>query len=232
MANTPLDERRFTDQEVRKILKKAVEHGSSRAVANREGLSLSDLKAIGEEVGIDPARLEDAARTVALGGGDRRRQILGGPTLLNCERKVQGDFDPEDTAEILSVIRRTMGSQGEAGEIHGSLEWRATGDSGERCVSISSRDGTTTIRGSANLSNAAALTYLPVGILGAIGSLVGLVEFAKSGSEAGLVVFFAVLPVLYAILRTVFGRVSASASAKLQRVVDELARLTEGGGSC
>jgi len=231
MANTPLDERKFTDREVREILKKAVEHAPSRALANREGLSLSDLKAIGEEVGIDPARLEDAARTVALGGQDRRKQILGGPTLLNCEHKVQGEFDPEDTAEILSVIRRIMGRQGEAGEIHGSLEWRATGDSGERYVSIASRDGTTTIRSSTNLSNTAILTYLPVGILGAIGSLVGLVEFAKSGSEVGLVVFFAVLPV-YAILRTIFSRVSASESAKLQRVVDELARLTGGGEEC
>ena len=62
MADTPIDERKFTDREVREILKKAVERGPSGALAKSEGLSLTELKSIGEEVGIEPARLEDAAR--------------------------------------------------------------------------------------------------------------------------------------------------------------------------
>ncbi len=240
MANTPIDERRFTDEEVHEILKKAVEKAPARALAKSEGVSLAELKVIGEEVGIDPARLEAAARTVTLGVGERPNRILGGPTILNFERKVEGEFDPEDTPEILSIIRRTMGQQGKVEKIHGSLEWRASaeappwspdGAADTRYVTISSRDGITTIFSSCNLSPAAAATYLPVGLAGLMTSFVGLVKFAKSGSEVALIVglsALAALPLLYPILRTIFGRISRSESAKLQQMMDELARLAEG----
>lgn len=230
MADTPIDERKFTDQEVREILKKAVERAPSRALMKSEGLSLAELKTIGEEVGIDPARLEDAARAVTLGGGKRTNRILGAPTVLNFERKVEREFDPDDTHEILSLIRRTMGQQGEVSEVHGALEWSAKGEIGERYVTLSPRDGTTAIHSSSNLSNAAILTYLPTGILGFFVSIAGLAKFAKSGSEVGLILFFAIIPILYPILRTIFSKISRAESAKLHQVVDELARLTEGSG--
>jgi len=228
MAQTPIDDRKFTDEEVREILKRAVEKAPSRALAKREGLSLADLKSIGEEVGIDPGRLEDAARAVALGDRNRPNKLLGAPTVLNFERKVEVEFDPDDTPDILSIIRQTMGQQGEVDEIHGSLEWKAKGESGERSVTLSPRDGTTTITSSANLMNAAVLTYLPPGAMGFVTSFVGLIKFVQDGSQAGLIVFLAVFPILYPILRTIFSKISASESAKLQQVVDELARLTKG----
>lgn len=230
MADTPIDERLFTDQEVGEILKRAVEHVPSQALGKRDGLSLAELKAIGVEVGIDPVRLDDAARAVALEAGSRPNRLVGAPTVLNFERKVAGELAPDDTPEVLALIRQTMGVQGEAVEIHGSLEWRAMGELGERSVTISSRDGATTIRSAANLSNAATLTYLPAGVVGAIISILGLITFAKKGSDIGLIVFLFVLPALYPILRTVFSNISRSESAKLQRVVDELARLTRGPG--
>ena len=228
MADFPTDERRFSDQEVREILKRAVERAPSRALVKNEGLSLSELKAIGAEVGIDPDRLEDAARAVAAKGIQRPHRLLGAPTNLNFERKAVGTIDPDDAPEVLAVIRRTMGQQGDAAEIRGSLEWSTKGDSGERFVTVTSRDGTTTIQASANLTNAAVLTYLPVGILGILSSIVGLAKFFQDGAVAGLVVFLVVIPTLYVVLRTILGRYVGSTSAKLEKVVDELARLTEG----
>jgi hypothetical protein len=227
MTGGAIEERRFTDREVREILKRAVE-APSRGLIKSEGLSLAELQAIGEEVGIDPARVEDAARAVESRGVDRSGRLLGAPTVLNYERRISGSLAPEDTPEVLSVIRRTMGRQGEVNDVHGSLEWSAKGDSGERYVTLSSRDGTATIRGSANLTNAAVLTYLPAGIIGLITSIVGVVALAESGDLLGLVVSLAVLPVLYLVLRAVFRTVVGRDSARLQRTVDELARLAEG----
>ena len=228
MADTPLDERRFTDKEVHQILKKAVEKAPSRALGKSEGLSLAELKAIGGEVGIDPARLEDAARAITLGGGERPNRLLGGHTVLNFERKVEGEFDPRDTTEVISRIRRVMGRQGKVNEVYGSLEWSDKGESGERSVTLSSRDGTTTIRSSANLTQAAVVTFLPAGVVGFVMTFAGLARFLKSGSEVALVLGLTVLPILYQIARAIFGKLSRSESAKLQQVVDELARLTEG----
>ncbi len=141
MANTPLDKRRFTDEEVRAILEKAVEHAPAKALVKSEGVSLADLKTIGEEVGIDPARLEDAARAVARESRKRPNKLIGAPTVLTAEKRVTGEFASEDTTEMLSIIRRNIGHRGEIHDVQGTLEWEATSDLGERYVTVSSRDG-------------------------------------------------------------------------------------------
>ncbi len=230
MPDTPIDERRFTEREVREILKRAVEKVPSRALTNSEGLSLAALQAIGEEVGIDPARIEGAARSLVHGSGRDTNTLLGAPRILHVERKVAGTLTPDDTADILSRIRRIMGRRGEANEIHGTLEWTATGESGERSVTLSSRDGTTTIQSSANLTSAALGIYLPAGMMGFIASFAGLAKFIKSGTEFGLVLALVTLPVLWPVLRSIFRRISRSEAAKAQQMVEELANLIERRG--
>ena len=136
MAETPVDERKFTDEEVREILKEAVKKAPSRALAKSEGLSLAELKSIGAEVGIDPSRLEDAARTITLRKSNQPNRFLGGPTILNFERKVAGEFDPDDTPEILSVIRRSMGQQGEVEEIRGLVHHLIRGSGGGQLAGL------------------------------------------------------------------------------------------------
>ncbi|MBT8397066.1 MAG: hypothetical protein HKO65_05865 [Gemmatimonadetes bacterium] len=227
MPETPLEGRKFTDEEVRKILKKAVERTSSKSLVKTEGLSLEELISIAGEVGIDPTRVEDAARAVVLGEGNKPNRILGGPLHLDFERKVEGELDPKDTPEILSLVRRTMGTQGEVDEIHGSLEWRAKGDSGERYVTVSPRDGTITIRGSANLTNGAVVTFLPAGIIGTVLSVGAFAAAANNASAFGMILGLGLLPTIYTALRTVFRKISSKESMKLQRVVDELGRLVE-----
>ena len=230
MSNTPMDERKFTDREVREILKKAVERTPSRALTRSEGLSLAELKSIAQEVGIDPARLEEAARSVVLTGGNPPNRFVGSPTVLTFDRKVQGEIGPQHTPEILARIRRIMGQHGEVDEIHGSLEWSSKGESGERFVTISSRDGTTTIQSSANLHQAAVVTFLPAGILGTVATTVGFIVAADSGNPLGMLFGLSVLPALYPFLRSIFRKVTQKETAKLQQVVEELGRLTEGPG--
>ena len=127
MAEPPIDQRRFTDREVREILKRAVENEPSGPLPTSRGFSLAELKAIGKDVGIDPARLEDAARAVAQNQEPGFSPIVGIPTVLRYERTVEGELDSTRTATMLSVIRRVMGHHGEASAVSGSLEWRTKG---------------------------------------------------------------------------------------------------------
>jgi hypothetical protein len=230
LDDQPIRERRFTDAEVRAILKRAADEAPGRSLMRPEGLTLAELKSIGAEVGLDAARLEEAARAVVEGRSNRPNRLLGGPTVVTFERRVEGEISEEETPEVLSVIRRNLGRQGKVTEIHGSLEWSDRSDSGERYVTLSSRDGMTTVTGSANLTNMAVLTYLPVGVMGLFTSLIGLIKYLKDGSELGLVLFFAVVPALYLILRTILGRLTRSESLKIERAVDELVRLMETSG--
>jgi hypothetical protein len=221
-----IDERRFNDQEVRDILKRAVERPPSQALVQGDGLSLAQLKAVGQEVGIDPASIEEAARVVTTARGGRAQHVLGAPLAFHLERTVSGELRPRDAPEILSLIRRTMGRHGDADQIHDSLEWTSKGDAGSRLITVASRDGRTTIRASANLTPLAVVTYLPAGLLGLFASALGI-GAAEAGSAVGLMGLAAV-PVLYASVRAILARFWRSESSKLQRVVDELAQMAEG----
>jgi hypothetical protein len=227
VTDNPLDDRKFTDGEVREILKRAVESTPSKALRKMDGHSLADLKAIGAEVGIDPIRLEEAARAVALAGTNRSHPIWGAPTTLHFERSVQGEMDPHDAPDALSVIRRITGHHGEVNVIQESLEWSARTDLVNRYVTLSPRNGKTTIRASANLSNAVVIGYLPLGLMGLIVSVASLIEFVQDGGVVPLVVALTVLPILLPTIRALLGKLARSETAKLHGLVDELARLTE-----
>jgi hypothetical protein len=225
MAGESMDERTFTEKEVGEILRRAVED-PSRALVPREGVTLAELRSIGVEVGIDPSRIDEAARSLTLGVATPLDRVLGGPTIVGCERKVPGVVSAEDAPSILAAIRSATGLQGEMREIPGALEWSAEGEAGERRITISSRGGETTIHATANLVKGATVTYLPVGLVASFASLIGLLVFFNEGSESALALLL-LLPILYPILRTIWSRISGSESAKLQRAVDDVAGLVE-----
>ena len=161
------------------------------------------------------------------------RPSLGKTSLvLNFARKVKGELDPADVPEVLTLIRKTMGQQGEAEEIMGSLEWSSKGEAGERYVTLSSKDGTTSITSSANLTQLAIVSYLPAGIVGAIVSLVGFLTSANAGNPLMMILSLLAIPAVLTVIRILLGKVGASESAKLQKVVDDLARLVGNPGDC
>ena len=123
-----------------------------------------------------------------------------------------------------------MGQQGEAGDFHGSLEWKSSGETGERCIVVSSRDGFTTIRGSANLSQAAVVAYTVAGAIGLVASVIAFKSAADSGSAVGLVALLVLFATLFWVLRGGLRRLNRSESLKLQTTVDELVRLTGQSG--
>ena len=83
---------------------------------------------------------------------------------MNLERRVEGELVEEDTPEVLSLIRRTMGQQGEVNEVHGSLEWSAKGEGGERLVTLSSRSDLSRIApGFRDFCDDALAFYVPAG---------------------------------------------------------------------
>ncbi len=227
MADTPIDDRRFTDTEVREILKRAVQHAPSRSLSKREGLSLAELRAIAGEAGIDPRRIEEAARDVALRRGAPENPLIGAPLQLQFERTVEGVIAPEDAPRVLSLIRDTTGLQGEVADIRGSLEWSARGDFVERHVSVWSRDGSTTIRAASNLNNAALIAFLPAGILSLFVSMAGVFASVKTDSVIPVLIVLAVLSIVFGGLRAILRRLSKSEAEKLENVVSELTRLAE-----
>lgn len=219
--------RRYTEAELRIIFAKATEEEQaelSELGAMPDGFSLDEIKRIGAEVGIDSLSLERAARSVEpVGRG--HAGLAGGPTSLSVERRVKGELGTVQASDILSVIRREMGSPGHLSELKGLLEWRSDEERGQRVITLSSNDGTTTVRGMADLRQSAVVTHVPAGLLGAMGSVVGFMISANNGHEVGMVLFATLLPIVMLAMRNVFARFSKSEGHKLERVVDELTTL-------
>ena len=221
--------RRYTQAELQAILAKALEEEDSEPHDGIDGYSLSEIKDIGAEVGIDASRVERAASSLAPATGGPGSGWLGAPTSLSVRRRVDGELASVPTSELLSAIRRGMGSAGEFSDTNGLLEWRSTGaELGQRLITLSSNDGVTAVEGMADLKEAAVVIHAPAVLVGLIGSILGFIFAANSGSGIGLLAVAALVPVLLFGTRRFFSRVSGSQLRKLEGVVEELAALIRG----
>jgi hypothetical protein len=227
MAEPPINERRFTDREVREILKRAAERRPTQGLTVGRGLSLAELQSIGKEVGIDPSQLEEVARSVVLQSELSPHPFLGVPTVVRSMRTVEGQLDPTQTAAVLSTIRNIMGRHGEVSEVGGSLEWRTKGGSVETLVSVSSRGGGTIVEGSANLRQLAVGTFIPGGIVTSVIALMGIALSIgdTSLSIAGVALSGGFVAAAYAGLRAYVVKAFRSESVKLEAVANAVAEL-------
>jgi hypothetical protein len=227
MAELPIDKRRFTDREVREIMEKAVEEASRHAPSSGEGLSLKELKSIGAEAGIDPERLEQAAREVALQKSSGP-ELGGGGTILLRQRRFEGEIGASWKTEALSLVRQTFGVAGEVSELGDSVEWRATEGGRERLVTISSRGGSTTIEAMSNLRQSAVGAYTSGGLIAIVSSVIGIILSVDQPdlSIDSLVVSLGLLPAAYLLLRIYVQRLAASEAAKLERTIEQVGALT------
>lgn len=123
------DERRYDDDEMREIFAAASESRTpepgGRALPGSRGLTLRELQEIGEEAGIPPERVSEAARAM-----DTRpatapsRTRLGVP--VSVARTVQLPRAPTDAEwdRLVTELRATFDAGGRV-ETHGGIrEWR------------------------------------------------------------------------------------------------------------
>ena len=214
---------RFTDEEAKEILRRAVDVDRSGVGGSAEGVSLSELKAIGEEVGIAPQAVDQAARSLRRSLPPKRGGFFGGPRSVEAERIAGAPLDPTDTAEVLALIRGALGRKGQATEIHGSVEWAGGSELVEQYVTLAPSEGSTVVRAGANLAGLVNLMFgLPL-TLTTVLSAVGFVMGADEASLMGMVISVLLVPAVFLVLRVVYGVVVRSEAAKLEALVEELA---------
>lgn len=213
---------RFTDEEAKEILRRAVDVDHSRVAGSPEGVSLSELKAIGEEVGIAPQAVDQAARSLRRGPPPKRGGFFGGPRSLEVEGHAGRPLDEHNTAEVLALVRGALGRKGQATEIHGSVEWTGGSELVEEYVTLAPSDGDTVVRAGANLAGLVNLMFgLPL-TLSAVLSAVGFVTAVDEAAAIGMVISLLLVPAVFLVLRVVYGVVVRSEAAKLEGLVEEL----------
>src|SRR5438552_7076893 len=119
-------ERRYNDKEIAAIFRAAAEEGPQtpqREVARDEGLTLSELQAIGSEVGISSAAVAQAARAVDVRLGGASRTFLGLPIGVARTVNLNRRLTDEEWERLVVQLREVFNARGRT-RIDGSLrQW-------------------------------------------------------------------------------------------------------------
>jgi hypothetical protein len=136
--------RRFTDQEVALVLRKASELDETETAGDGGGLSLHDLEQIAAEVGIDPSAVH---RAVAhLDARPMANPFARGQLVRQAVRAVEGELSRESIAGLIQRVDASSDQVGVVTEALGVVRWTAQDRFRTTQVAVSPSKGETRIR--------------------------------------------------------------------------------------
>lgn len=229
---TPPSSRRFSEQEVALIIKRASELQEDDVPSeSATGMSLIELEQIAREAGLDPALVRRAATDLDTRATDQPTSpLIGSPTSVRVERTVDGELSADEFEAIVLAIQSELGEVGTPATLGRTLQWTSSQmgrphSSRSVQVSVTPRNGRTTIRIEEKLGALAG---------GLFGGLVGGLGGGMSGAamgiglgvfQSGLVtagIMTGLLGGSYVLARAVFSRMSRSRGAQLQTLMSRL----------
>jgi hypothetical protein len=145
-------ERRYSDEEVAKILRMTGE--LSRGDGSEEGVSLAELQRVASELGLDPEKVrlaaERADRDAALDGG--QSDFIGAPPQYEVDRLVECELTDEGWYAAVAEMESVYGD-GQA-KLQGTVRsWRKKTDFGWVNLTATPKNGKTLLRFGAHIDN-------------------------------------------------------------------------------
>lgn len=222
--------RRYSDTEVRRLLKYAAERQQSDQSdgdggGEGGGMTLVALQEVAAEAGIEPRYVQLAAARV-----DSPE-----PTglVVRAERIVPGELREEDYEQVVAEIQMATFVPGDTTMVGRTLRWRSvTSEHQLRSlqVTVASRNGETRIQAEERLHAYALQLY--AGVVGGGGMVVGLGVGLGVGVVLGSALFAAAFPVtliggLYVAMRQVMKSVRRKRRAELETLVDRIAQCAQ-----
>jgi hypothetical protein len=120
-----MTERRYRDEEVRKIFKLATTDKIANAPASRtpSGLTLEEMQSIGQEVGIAPDVVARAAAALDA-GAPTVRESLGMPVEVGTIVQLPRALTDREWEMVVGELQRTFRARGRVHSLGSSREWR------------------------------------------------------------------------------------------------------------
>lgn len=228
--------RRYSDTEVRRLLKYAAERQQSDETGGAGGgegggMTLAALQEVAAEAGIEPRYVQLAAARIDNPEPTGPKHWLAGPALLvRAERIVPGELREEDYEQVVAEIQMATDVPGDTTMVGRTVTWRSVTSEHQLrplWVTVASRNGETRIQAEERLHGYAMNLY--GGVVGAGGMVVGLGIGLGVGVVLGSAIFAAAFPVtliggLYVATRQVMKSVGRKRRAELERLVDRIAQ--------
>ncbi len=240
----PGDEtRRYSDEEVRRLLQRAAElESEDRSLpAPSQGPTLADLEAIASEAGINPVLLRQAARELEGVGGrsasppSRSAALLGAPVTVEMERVVRGEIPDTVLERLLPAIQRAADGVGQPSVLRRTLTWQSADPQKMRILQVAVSVGRGETRLFIEERYGSLAGGLFGGILGGVGGGVGLgVGLGVGIGALGSALFATLFPLAamggaYAIARTAYKGTVQGRTRALNRLMDEMLAIVEDG---
>lgn len=237
MPDNSKRERRFNEEEVALIIKRAAELQQTEHVEQEPGraLSLTDVEQIAREAGIDPKLIRRAAMGLDQPSTTiRPSPWLGAPTRIVFERVVDGEIPIEEFEPLIAEVRRTFGDNGVPSVLGRSLAWSSSGTARRKAqgrnldVSVVVRGGVTTIRVEEELRNLAGGLFgglLGGGAGGTTGITIGIGMQVFQSFPIAALMWVTAAGGFYALARTIFGNISEKRERELRALADRLEEL-------
>ena len=243
MTSDPSPSRRYSDEEVQRLLTRAAELESQgiSLPARVSGPSLAEIEAIASEAGINPDLIRQAARELDSPSGGvtvltpQSSAFLGAPTVFELERTVPGEAPQSVLERLVPLIQRAADGVGHPALLGKTLTWQAQDASKMRTLQVSASVG----RGETRLSieeryGAMAGAYFG-GIMGGGGTGLGLgvgfgVGLGALGSAAFTVLFpLAAMGGAWALARGIFRTSVHGRMRILTKLMNEMVATVEDG---
>ena len=216
---TDSSDRRFSDEEVALILRRAAELEGGQTQSG--GLTLAEIRRVAQEAGIHPDLVERAAAMLQhqrRGAADR---VFGGASLYLVEQDAPGELPRAAFGDVADAIRRVMGDDGQTKEVLDALEWKSVGTPTVMTVTVRPHDGRTSVRVSANRGVSGMLTYVMSGTGGLLaGAITGAI--LEPGVAGGLAIMGSAIGAGFLTARTIWSRATARFNDRFARLLDAL----------
>ena len=176
------DTRRYDEQEIAEILRRATEADEAAPRTAGTGLTLAQIQEVGDEVGIPPARIEHAARSLDLPEASPTASFLGAPRSVTRMVPIDRPLSDDEWMRLVVMLRETFGARGTVESIGPLRTWY----NGNLHVHVEPWEGGHRVRMSTFKGNVTELTTMgAVFLLMAI--FTGLLIYFKKGLDVGLI---------------------------------------------
>lgn len=235
MTDPTARDRKFNDEEVALIIKRAAELQQTQQAEEEPGnsMTLVEVEQIAREAGIDPKLIRQAAH-----GLERPAEVarpspwLGAPTRLSFERVIDGEVPVDEFEPIINEVRRTFGDNGVPSVLGKTLAWSSSYQGGRRRnngrmvnVSVVSRSGATTVRVEEEMQNVAAGVFgglVGGGGGGSTGISIGIGMGVFHSAPVAAALWVTVAASFYTLARTIYGRITSKRERQLRELAGRL----------
>lgn len=224
-----MTERRYSDEDVQRILAGAVESDAALSTGSTDrGLTLAEIQSIAAEAGVSPASVSAAAAVLdhpSLVPANTR--VLGLPVSVGQTAALPRALDETEWRRLVAFLRDTFEAQGREEQVAGRREWR----NGNLRITIESMGDSAILHMRTRKTNVRSLIRTGASLLIVSGVVEAAAMAAHNGAHAvsGALTLALVGATMAGIGALQLPSWSAARRKQFEAVADYARRLTAGG---